>query len=118
MVLQNGEYYIIGFKNNNLLFSKYGTDRKKKSEKQYPLQEKIISVDQIILSDAGKGILLLHLNKEDVILFFNTLDGTVTKTLNFSPGRIKDLAIDNNKNLLLLLEDVNSVLIKYSGTDF
>jgi tetratricopeptide (TPR) repeat protein len=118
VVLQNGEYYIIGFKNNNLLFSKYGTDRKKKSEKQYPLQEKIISVDQIILSDAGKGILLLHLNKEDVILFFNTLDGTVTKTLNFSPGRIKDLAIDNNKNLLLLLEDMNSILIKYAGTDF
>lgn len=118
MILPNGEFFIAGQKNTALILSKYGADGKVKYEKQYPINRELLSINKIILSESGKGIMLLNLSQEDLIMWFNIQDGTVIKTLRLNSGRIKDLLIDNNKNLLLFLEDNYSILLKYTGSEF
>ncbi len=118
MILPNGEFFVIGQRHSALLITKYGADNKVKFEKQYPLDQQLLSINKIISSEAGKGIMLLQHSQNDMIWCFNIQDGTLLKTLRLDSGKIKDLLIDNNQNLLLLLEDEYSILLKYTGSEF
>jgi outer membrane protein assembly factor BamB len=120
MISENGEIYAGGIKNgNNLFVTKFGTDGKKKWEKQYTVPDTLVSVKKVISVEPNKALLLLeYQNAGSGLSWINCLTGELIKSSVFNNCKINDLLIDVSKNLILLVEDKNSILIRITGSEF
>jgi hypothetical protein len=120
MASENGETYIGGIRNNSsLIMTKFGADGKKKWDKQYALPDSVASIVKII--EIGTNQLFLtvaYKNTGNGILWIDGLTGEPVKEKQFARDKITDFLIDNEKNLWIMLESENTVLLKIKGSNF
>lgn len=119
-ISENGEIFIGGIRNNtSLLITKFGTDGKKKWDKQYALPDSVASIIKMI--EVGRNRLLVSVtyrNTGNGFIWVNGMTGESLKEKSVAQDRMMDFLIDSEQDLWLLFENENAVLIKISGSDF
>jgi hypothetical protein len=120
LISENGEYFIGGIRNNNsVIMTKFGADGKKKWDKLYASADSAVSITKI--TEAGYNRLLVvaaYKNTGNRIVWINSLTGEMLKEKQIAGDKIMGILTDNEKNLWLMLESENMVIIKINGIDF
>ena len=117
LISENGEFFLSGIRNDNKLFIiKVGTDGKKKWDKLYTLPDSLSSIVKMIAVEPNKTLLLsTYKNTGNGAILINNLTGELLKNVRIENGILNDVILDNEKNLLFLIENKNTILIKNSG---
>jgi hypothetical protein len=116
---ENGDFIIGGITANNAVLSKFGLDGKKKWDKKYALSDTLTSIKKMIRIEPGKLLLLAqYKNSGSAALWVNAVTGEMLKNTWMGDITVNDMQPDSQKNLWIMVEEDNEILIKYKGCEF
>lgn len=120
MITDNGEILAGGTQNDNSLYVvKLDSDGKKKWEKKYTIPGRLVSVRKMIAGESKLALFLLEYeNSASGICWINCLTGELIKCQVFSNCKITDIHLDAAKNIVMLVEAEDAIVIKNSGSEF
>jgi hypothetical protein len=117
---ENGEYCIAGIRNKNVFsMTRFSADGKKRWDKQYVLPDSVVSLVKTIATGSNSVLLSVHYRTAgNGMLWINPQSGELLKERAISGNPVIDLLFDNEKNIWLMLENEDAVLIKINDSDF
>lgn len=118
MVSDRGECYLGGVGENKLFVTKLSADGKKLWDKQYLLSDSLFSIPRMLAVESKTLLLASYRNGGNEMIWIQNLTGEILKKSRIEKGIISDALWDGMKNLWLLIEDGNTILIKNAGADF
>jgi len=118
MVSDRGECYLGGVGENKLFVTKLSADGKKLWDKQYMLSDSLFSIPRMLAVESKTLLLASYRNGGNEMIWIQNLTGEILKKTRIEKGIISDALWDGMKNLWLLIEDGNTILIKNAGADF